>query len=104
MEKHITNFIEGLKMTLEWKEQITSNINICHGKVCIKGTRVMISVILDCVAEGMGEEEILLEYRTKTTPCLIPIPTGRGKTKLAVERIREVIKKAVGADVFLEEK
>lgn len=62
MEKHITNFIEGLKMTLEWKEQITSNINICHGKVCIKGTRVMISVILDCVAEGMGEEEILLEY------------------------------------------
>ena len=56
MEKHITNFIEGLKMTLEWKEQITSNINICHGKVCIKGTRVMISVILDCVAEGMGEE------------------------------------------------
>lgn len=49
-------------MILEWKERITSNIDICHGKVCIKGTRVMISVILDCVAEGMGEEEILLEY------------------------------------------
>ncbi|NHJ01892.1 MAG: DUF433 domain-containing protein [Candidatus Heimdallarchaeota archaeon] len=49
-------------MPLEWKEQISSNINICHGKVCIKGTRVMVSVILDCVAEGMGEEEILKEY------------------------------------------
>ncbi|GAI76874.1 unnamed protein product, partial [marine sediment metagenome] len=48
--------------------------------------------------------EILLNYRTETVPCLIPIPTGRGKTKLAIERIRGVIKKAVGADVFLEEK
>jgi V/A-type H+-transporting ATPase subunit F len=49
-------------------------------------------------------KEVLLRYRTETTPCLIPIPTGRGKTKLAIERIRGVIKKAVGADVFLEEK
>lgn len=49
-------------------------------------------------------EDVLARYRTETTPCLIPIPTGRGKTKLAIERIRGVIKKAVGADVFLEEK
>jgi vacuolar-type H+-ATPase subunit F/Vma7 len=47
--------------------------------------------------------DILFEYRNQTTPCLIPIPTGRGKTKRAIERIRGVIKKAVGADVFLEE-
>lgn len=49
-------------------------------------------------------KSILLLYRNKTVPCLIPIPTGRGKTKIAIERIRGVIKKAVGADVFLEEK
>ncbi len=47
--------------------------------------------------------DVLLRYRTETIPCLIPVPTGRGKTKLAIERIRGVIKKAVGADVFLEE-
>lgn len=47
--------------------------------------------------------EILLKYRNQTIPCLIPIPTGRGKTKLAIERIRGVIKRAVGADVFVEE-
>jgi len=47
--------------------------------------------------------EVLLNNRSKTTPCLIPIPTGRGKTKLAIERIRGVIKRAVGADVFVEE-
>lgn len=46
----------------DWKEKISSRINICHGKVCIKGTRVMVSVILDSLAEGMTEEEILQEY------------------------------------------
>ena len=49
-------------MAEDWKEKVSSNINICHGKVCIKGTRVMVSVILDCVVEGMSEEEILSEY------------------------------------------
>ncbi len=49
-------------------------------------------------------KEVLSEYRAQTTPCLIPIPTGRGKTKLAIERIRGVVKKAVGADIFLEDK
>jgi len=47
--------------------------------------------------------DLLMEYRNQTIPCLIPIPTGRGKTKLAIERIRGVIKKAVGADVFVED-
>jgi V/A-type H+-transporting ATPase subunit F len=49
-------------------------------------------------------DETLLKYRTETLPCLIPIPSGRGKTKIAIERIRGVIKKAVGADIFLEER
>lgn len=49
-------------------------------------------------------DSILMKYRNQPIPCLIPIPTGRGKTKLAIERIRGVIKKAVGVDVFLEEK
>jgi uncharacterized protein (DUF433 family) len=45
-----------------WKAQISSKVTICHGKTCIKGTRVMISVILDCLAEGMTEEGIIEEY------------------------------------------
>ncbi|MBN1215474.1 MAG: DUF433 domain-containing protein [Candidatus Lokiarchaeota archaeon] len=47
---------------LNWKEYISFNPNICHGKAHIKGTRVMVSVILDCLAEGMNEGEILENY------------------------------------------
>jgi len=33
--------------------------NICHGKACIKGTRVIVSVILDKLAEGESYESII---------------------------------------------
>ncbi len=45
-----------------WKEYISFDPNICHGKACIRGTRVFVSVILDCLAEGMTETEILENY------------------------------------------
>ena len=40
--------------------------NICHGQACIKGTRIMVSVVLDCLAAGMSVQEILEEYPTLT--------------------------------------
>ena len=43
-------------------ERIKVNPKICHGKPCIKGTRIMVSVILDNLAEGVTEAEILQEY------------------------------------------
>jgi uncharacterized protein (DUF433 family) len=47
---------------MKWQERITVNPEVCHGKACIKGTRVMVSVILDNLAKGMKEEEILKSY------------------------------------------
>ena len=35
---------------------------ICHGKACIRGTRIMVSVILDNLAAGIGRPEILASY------------------------------------------
>jgi uncharacterized protein (DUF433 family) len=43
---------------------ITVDPNVCHGKPCIRGTRVMVSVIVDSLAAGPSEEEILGEYPT----------------------------------------
>jgi len=47
---------------LHWRERITSDPAVCHGKACIKGTRIMISVILENLADGVSESEILKSY------------------------------------------
>ena len=43
-------------------ERISINPKICHGKPCIKGTRILVSVVLDNLVEGVTEAEILKEY------------------------------------------
>ena len=43
-------------------DRISVNPKICHGKPCIVGTRIMVSVILDNLAENVSEDEILKEY------------------------------------------
>jgi uncharacterized protein (DUF433 family) len=45
-----------------WRERVSVNPAVCHGKACIRGTRVMISVILDNVAAGIPRAEILTSY------------------------------------------
>jgi len=47
---------------LDWKDYVSFDPTICHGKAHIKGTRVTISVILDCLAEGMDDGDILDNY------------------------------------------
>ena len=37
---------------------------ICHGQAVVRGTRIMVSVILDCLAAGMTEAEIIEDYPT----------------------------------------
>jgi len=49
---------------MNWRDRISVDPQICHGKICIKGTRIMISVILDNLAEGVSAERILKSYPT----------------------------------------
>jgi uncharacterized protein (DUF433 family) len=46
----------------KWQEAIAVDPAICHGKACIKGTRVMVSVVLDNLAAGLTPEEIAATY------------------------------------------
>jgi uncharacterized protein (DUF433 family) len=43
-------------------ERISANPQVCHGKACIKGTRILVSAILDNLAAGISPEEILRSY------------------------------------------
>ncbi len=46
----------------EWQERIAINPAVCHGRACIRGTRVMVSVILDNIAAGVPYAEIMRSY------------------------------------------
>ena len=56
-------------------DHISTDPQICHGKPCIKGTRVMVSVILGTLAGGTSFDEILEEYPPITDPMTTKIPT-----------------------------
>lgn len=45
-------------------QRISVDPQVCDGKACIKGTRVMVSVILDNLAAGVSHEDILKSYPT----------------------------------------
>ncbi len=47
---------------MNWQEYITVDPLVCHGKACIKGTRIMVSVVLDNLAAGLMVDEILNDY------------------------------------------
>jgi uncharacterized protein (DUF433 family) len=49
-----------------WQEQLVSDPKVCHGQLCAKGTRVLVTNILDSLAEGSSTEEILRSYPSLT--------------------------------------
>ena len=51
-------------VTSEQLSMISADPQVVHGQAVITGTRVPVSVILDCLAAGMAAEEITAEYPT----------------------------------------
>lgn len=54
-------------MTAEQLALIVSDPEVLVGRVRIRGTRIPVSVVLDCLADGMTEVEIVEEYPSLTT-------------------------------------
>ena len=50
-----------------WQTRITTDPKVCHGNPCIRGTRIMVSVVLDNLSDGLTAAEIVEEY-----PALTP--------------------------------
>jgi uncharacterized protein (DUF433 family) len=47
---------------MNWQDYIIVDPTVCHGKACFKGTRIMVSVVLDNLAAGLSSDEILRSY------------------------------------------
>jgi uncharacterized protein (DUF433 family) len=47
---------------VNWREYLVSDPTICAGQLCAKGTRVLVTIILDSLAEGTSREDILHSY------------------------------------------
>ena len=47
---------------MSWQDRITVNPNVRSGKPCIKGTRMTVYDVLEYLAGGMTEDEILADF------------------------------------------
>lgn len=47
---------------MSYLERITFNPNQCGGRPCIRGMRIRVKDVLDLVAAGVSEAEILADY------------------------------------------
>jgi uncharacterized protein (DUF433 family) len=45
-----------------WQDSISVDPLVCHGRACVQGTRVLVSVVLDSLAAGVSRKEILRSY------------------------------------------
>ena len=51
----------------ELLRRISIDPNVCFGKPCIRGTRIWVSLIVDNLADGIPEAEILAAYPQLTS-------------------------------------
>lgn len=56
---------------MDWQKYITVDPRVCHGKACITGTRIMVSVILDNLAANLTTDEILQSYPSLTREAIL---------------------------------
>ena len=69
---------------MAWQDRISTDPTICHGRACIKGTRVMVSVVLDNLAEGETADQIAAAYRITLEDVQAALAYG---AELAKERV-----------------
>jgi uncharacterized protein (DUF433 family) len=43
-------------------DRIHIDVNICHGQPCIKGTRIMVYLILELLETGLNPDQIIRDY------------------------------------------
>ena len=55
---------------MDWRAFVTVDPAVCHGQACVTGTRILVSVVLDNLAAGVSEDELLRSYRHLTPDAI----------------------------------
>lgn len=55
---------------MNWRDYITVDPEVAHGQACFKGTRILVSIVLDNLAAGNSTEEILKSYPSLTQEAI----------------------------------
>ncbi len=55
---------------MNWQDYIIVDPEVCHGRACIRGTRVTVSVILDNIAAAVSTDDILMSYPSLTPEAI----------------------------------
>lgn len=71
---------------IDWKARIVSLPDACHGKPCIRGTRVMASSILGSLAAGFSRDDVLANYPGIRAEPNLPTTLDRALALSAHER------------------
>jgi uncharacterized protein (DUF433 family) len=48
-------------------ERISVDPRICHGQPCVKGTRILVYMVLELLESGIDPEQIIKDYYPKLT-------------------------------------
>ena len=71
---------------MTWRDRISVNPSVCHGKVCIRGTRIMVSVVLDNLAAGEPVESIMRGYHLEREDVQAAMQYATTNGQIAVNR------------------
>ena len=55
---------------MNWRDYISVDPEIAHGQACLKGTRVLVSVVLDNLAAGLTPAAIVKSYPAATEQAI----------------------------------
>ena len=66
---------------MNWKEHIVATVDTCAGKPRIKGTRITVELLLNCLAAGMSETAIIEAYPH------VPVAQMRAAVAFASSRV-----------------
>lgn len=70
---------------MRWQDYISVDPEIFHGKACIRGTRIPVSIVLPNLAAGWSHEPILKSYPSLTPEAIQA--ALRYAAELAQERV-----------------